>query len=55
MSNSSSAGYYADQQLKTDKEPCPKNKDKPHVWKMFGSWPSTWKECKNCGTTTYSK
>lgn len=55
MSSSIDAGYYADQQEKTLNEKCKKSKDGKHKWKLFGTYPSTWQECKNCKIKTYSK
>jgi len=55
MSSSRDAGYYSDQQIKIERESCPKDKDGKHKWQIFGSWPSTWRTCTNCKVTTYSK
>jgi len=55
MSSSYDAGYYASEQIRIEKTPCPKAKDKKHNFKVYGSHPSTWQECKHCGVTTYSK
>lgn len=55
MSDSRSSGYYAEQQQKKMDAKCPKSKDGEHKWKVFGSWPSTWRECQHCKDTAYSK
>jgi hypothetical protein len=55
MGDSRSSGYYAEQESKTMATECKKSKDGKHEWKVFGLWPSTWRECKHCKTTAYSK
>ncbi len=57
MSSSIDSGKTKDCAQKIEDSKCPKSKtkDKKHIWKQNGSWPSFWWVCKKCGITKYSK
>jgi hypothetical protein len=40
---------------KTRESKCKSSPNGVHEWKMRGSWPSSWGECKYCKETFYSK
>lgn len=55
MSSLIDSGYQAKEAERVRQQQCPKAADGKHDWKQFGSWPSTWGECKRCGATYFDK
>jgi len=55
MSSSMSAGYWTNEAQKERETPCPKSKDEKHEWVTKATGPSSWQQCKHCGSNIYGK
>ena len=55
MGSIMSTGYYREEAKRIQETKCRKSEDGKHKFKEYGSWPSSWAKCDNCGATYYDK